>query len=154
MNKFMSEAIKLSAENITKQYGWPFGAVIVQDNKIIWKWFNHVVQNNDPTAHAEIMAIRDACQKLWTFDLKNCQIYTSCEPCPMCLGAILRARINQIFYANTEKDADFIGFDDQNFYEEFQKPVNQRKVPMQQIMHNEAFVIFQRRKNEVTEIHY
>ncbi len=154
MNNFMQEAIKLSAQNIQKQFGWPFGAVIVKNNKIIWKGYNHVVKNNDPSAHAEIMAIRDACKHLNTFDLHDCQIYTSCEPCPMCLWAIYRARINQIRYANTQLDADDIGFDDTVFYQEIAKPYDQRKIPTKQIMHKEAKQIFTQRKNEVKNIHY
>jgi len=154
MNQFMQEAINLSAQNIKEQFGWPFGAVIVQNNKIVWKWYNHVIKNNDPTAHAEIMAIRDACKTLQTFDLQDCQIYTSCEPCPMCLGAIYRSRINQIRYANTQKDADQIGFDDTIFYQEITKPHDQRKIPTGQIMYNEAKKIFTQRQQEVTDIHY
>jgi len=154
MNNFMKEAIKLSSQNIKKQFGWPFGAIIVKDWKIVWKWFNHVVKNNDPTAHWEIMAIRNACKKLWTFDLSDCEIYTSCEPCPMCLGAIYRARINKIRYANTQKDADWIGFDDTIFYQEIEKPISQRKVKTEQIMHKEAQKVFEQRKNEIKNIHY
>lgn len=152
--EFMQQAIDLSKKNIEKKFGGPFGAVVVKDWKVIWKWFNHVVKNNDPTAHAEIQAIRDACVSLKTFDLSGAEIYTSCEPCPMCLWAIFRARIDKIYYANTQADADEIGFDDGNFYQEFAKPIDQRSIPEIQIMHQEAKKIFDERKEKNDSVKY
>ncbi|HKL43668.1 MAG TPA: nucleoside deaminase [Candidatus Absconditabacterales bacterium] len=152
--EFMQEAIKLSKENIEKQFGGPFGAVVVKDGKVVGKGFNHVIKHNDPTAHAEIQAIRDACKNLNTFDLKGCEIYTSCEPCPMCLGAIFRARIEKIYYANTQKDADEIGFDDGNFYQEFSKPIDQRKIPEVQFMYLEAKKVFDEWKEKIGNVEY
>lgn len=151
---FMLEAIQLSAQNIQEQCWGPFGCVIVKDGEVVGRGYNHVVANNDPTAHGEVMAIRDACTNLGTFDLSGCELYTSCEPCPMCLGATYRARINKIYYANTEKDAHDIGFDDEIFYDEFSKPISERKVPMEQICHEEARAIFDQWKKEVTDIKY
>lgn len=151
---FMHEAIALSAKNITEKCWGPFGAVIVKEGEIIGRGYNHVVANNDPTAHGEVMAIRDACKHVWTFDLAGCEIYTSCEPCPMCLWAIYRARIDKIYYANTEKDAHDIGFDDEIFYSEFSKPLNERKVSTEQIGHEEARKVFDQWKNEVEDIKY
>lgn len=152
--QYMEEAINLSKENFTKQYGWPFGAIIVKDWKIIWRWFNHVIKNNDPTAHWEVMAIRNACENLNTFDLSDCDIYTSCEPCPMCLWAIYWSRINKIYYGNTEKDAAEIGFDDQFFYKELAKEKHKRKIPMEQLSHKETYKVFKDRMKKNKEIHY
>ncbi|HOG15191.1 MAG TPA: nucleoside deaminase [Candidatus Absconditabacterales bacterium] len=152
--EFMQEAIDLSKENIEKQFGGPFGAVVVKDGKVVGRGFNHVVKNNDPTAHAEIQAIRDACTNLKTFGLSGCEIYISCEPCPMCLGAIFRARINKIYYGNTQKDADEIGFDDQNFYKEFSKPIDQRSIPEVQLMYDEAKKVFDEWKEKVGSVEY
>ena len=154
MNEFMQEAIKLSRKNIDEQCGWPFGAVIVKNWKIVWRWYNHVVKNNDPTAHWEVMAIRDACTNLWTFDLSGCEIYTSCEPCPMCLWANYWARIGKIYYWNTQKEADEIGFDDWNFYKELALPIWKRSVPEEQIMFDEAKKIFDERKEKVQNMKY
>ncbi len=154
MNEFMQEAINLSKKNITEQCGWPFGAVIVKNWKIVWKWYNHVVKNNDPTAHWEVMAIRDACTNLWTFDLSDCEIYTSCEPCPMCLWAIYRSRIWKIYYWNTQKEADEIWFDDGNFYKELEQPIWKRSIPEEQIMFDEAKKVFDERKEKITNIKY
>lgn len=154
MNEFMQEAINLSRKNIGEQCGWPFGAVIVKNGKIVGKWYNHVVKNNDPTAHWEVMAIRDACTNLWTFDLSDCEIYTSCEPCPMCLGAIYWARIWKIYYWNTQKEADEIGFDDWNFYKELALPIWKRSVPEEQIMFDEAKKVFDEWKEKVQNIKY
>lgn len=154
MNEFMQEAIKLSRKNIDEQCGWPFWAVIVKNWEIVWRWYNHVVKNNDPTAHWEVMAIRDACTNLWTFDLSGCEIYTSCEPCPMCLWAIYWARIGKIYYWNTQKEADEIGFDDWNFYKELALPIWKRSVPEEQIMFDEAKKIFDERKEKVQNIKY
>ncbi len=150
----MLEAISLSKENIQKQFWGPFGAVVVKDWEIVGRWFNHVVKNNDPTAHAEVQAIRDACKNLETFELDGCELYTSCEPCPMCLWATLWSRIDRIYYANTQKDADEIGFDDGNFYDEFTKKIEERKVPQIQIMHNEAKTVFNEWKDQMGNVEY
>ena len=139
---FMKEAISLAEKGMTKTGGGPFGAIIVKDGKIIGQGNNNVTPLNDPTAHAEITAIRDACKSLQTFSLNGCEIYTSCEPCPMCLGAIYWARLDKVYYAADQKDAAKIGFDDENFYEELKKPFSERKVPMIQLMHDEAVKIF------------
>ena len=112
MNKYMETAKKLSEENLITNVGGPFGACVVKDNKIIGKGSNHVLKNNDPTAHAEIMAIRDACKNINSYDLTGCVIYTSCYPCPMCLSAIIWANIKKVYYGNTRKDVDKIGFKD------------------------------------------
>ena len=134
----MRIAIALSEKNVIKGIGGPFGAVIVKDGKLIAKSANKVTATNDPTAHAEVSVIRLACKKLKTFELTGCVIYTSCEPCPMCLSAIYWARIDQIYYANTKHDAGHIGFDDHFIYEELEKPAAQRKLPSQQLLHHEA----------------
>ncbi len=150
---FMSVAIELSLDSV-KKGGGPFGAVIVKDEKIIAKASNSVTLNNDPTAHAEINAIRAACSVLKTFDLSDCTIYTSCEPCPMCLGAIYWARINKIFYANTRIDAKGIGFDDSFIYDELEKPISKRSIPMTQIMQHEAGKAFDAWKQKADKIEY
>src|SRR6187402_191609 len=122
MNKeFMLEAIELSFQGQRAGKGGPFGAVVVKDGKIIGRGFNQVTSNNDPTAHAEVVAIRDACKNLNDFQLAGCEIYTSCEPCPMCLGAIYWARPDKVYYANTRQDAADIDFDDSMIYEELEK---------------------------------
>ena len=141
-NKFMSRAIALSFESV-KAGGGPFGSVIVKDDKIISEGFNKVTSTNDPTAHGEIVAIRDACKNLNNFDLKNCDLYTSCEPCPMCLSAIYWSRIDKVYYANTRDDAQKIDFDDSLIYSELSKNVKERKIPMQQIMREEALKAFE-----------
>lgn len=153
-NQFMEEAINLSQQNIITWLWGPFGAVIVKDWKIIGRGANAVTSKNDPTAHAEVQAIRDACKNLETFSLQDCEIYTSCEPCPMCYGAISRARIKKIYYANTEYDAAEIGFDDSAFYEDIKKDFTQRAIPVEQIDHNEALKVFQQRKEKQDKIEY
>lgn len=137
----MKEAIKLSLENI-KKGGGPFGAVIVKDGEIIATGANHVTRQNDPTAHAEVLAIREAAKKLETFDLSGCAIYSSCEPCPMCLGAIYWAHIDAIYYGNTKQDAKQIGFDDSFIYNEIEKPIEQRKIKTSQLFPEEAIKAF------------
>lgn len=117
MNKYMKMANKLAKENNTTNNGGPFGAVVVKEGKILGMGNNHVIANNDPTAHAEIIAIRDACKKLKTFDLSGCELYTSCYPCPMCLSAAIWANINIIYYGNTKEDAADIGFRDDMIYQ-------------------------------------
>ena len=152
--KFMRMAIHLSSQNVEKTLGGPFGAVLVKDGKVISRSANKVTLTKDATAHAEVSAIRIACKKLGTFDLSGCVIYTSCEPCPMCLGAIYWARIDQIYYANTKSDAAGIGFDDQFIYDEIALPQNKRKVLIQQLLRNEALSAFQLWKESDMKTNY
>lgn len=140
--KFMQMAIDLSEYNVKQGLGGPFGAVIVKDGMVLARSANKVVPTNDPTAHAEVSAIRLACQELGTFNLEGCEIYTSCEPCPMCLGAIYWARIDKIYYANTKADAAGIGFDDHFIYDELERPMDKRKMPFVQLMRDEALSAF------------
>lgn len=139
---FMRMAVELSVKNVSECIGGPFGAVIVKDGKVIAKSANKVTTTNDPTAHAEVSAIRLACTALNTFDLSGCVIYTSCEPCPMCLGAIYWSRVETIYYANTKADAAHIGFDDKFIYDELDKPMAQRTLPVVQMMRDEAIEAF------------
>jgi len=136
--KFMQIAIQLSEQNVLQSLGTPFGAVVVKDGKLVAKSANKVSATNDPTAHAEVAAIRLACKKLKTFDLSGCVIYTSCEPCPMCLGAIYWAKVEMIYYANTKADAAAADFDDQFIYNELDKAMNERKLPIKQLLRDEA----------------
>jgi guanine deaminase len=140
--KFMRIAIELSEQNVNESAGGPFGAVIVKDGVVVASSANKVVQQNDPTAHAEISAIRLACQRLGTHNLEGCIIYTSCEPCPMCLGAIYWAHINTIYYGNTKTDAASIGFDDHFIYLELERPMHQRKLQIVQLLRDEALSAF------------
>lgn len=153
-NKFMRRAIELSKKNVESGNGGPFGAVVVQNNKIVGEGWNKVTSNNDPTAHAEVEAIRQACRALNTFSLENCEIYTSCEPCPMCLSAVYWARISKIYYANTKLDAANIKFDDDFIYQEIPKPLNQRKIPMECLLRDEALTVFQTWTAKVDKISY
>lgn len=139
--QFMREAIRLADESV-KHGGGPFGAVIVKDGEIIAGSSNSVTIDHDPTAHAEVNTIRQACQKLGTFDLSGCTIYTSCEPCPMCLGAIYWAHIGRIFYGNTRKDARDIDFADDFIYEELDRPLDERTVPIINMLRDEALNSF------------
>jgi guanine deaminase len=139
---FMKEAIRLSIKNVEEGNGGPFGAVVVKDGKIIARGVNQVTITNDPTAHAEVVAIRKACAILKTFQLDECEIYTSCEPCPMCLGAIYWARPAKLYYANSKEDATAVNFDDQFIYEEIEKPIAERKLFTQQILRQEALEAF------------
>lgn len=140
---FMREAIRLSVEN-ANQGGGPFGAIIVKDGKIISRGVNRVVQLGDPTAHAEILAIRDACKKLGKFELDDCVIYSSCEPCPMCMGAILWAKIPALFYACSKDDAREYGFKDADFYDEMSKPESKSKLVMKRLLKDEALEAFKK----------
>jgi len=140
--KFMREAIRLSIENVESGSGGPFGAVVVKNGEIIASGTNEVTSSNDPTAHAEVVAIRKACEKLGTFQLESCEIYCSCEPCPMCLGAIYWARPSKIYYANTKADAAEIDFDDDFIYKEIEQPVDNRKLPTTQLLRDEALKAF------------
>ncbi|MCR4994230.1 MAG: nucleoside deaminase [Bacteroidales bacterium] len=139
--RFMQMAIDLASENVQNN-GGPFGAVIVRDGEVIATGVNRVTANNDPTAHAEVSAIRAACAKLQTFDLQGCTIYTSCEPCPMCLGAIYWARISHVFCGCTQQDAEDINFSDAFIYRELEKPNAERYLCQRFIMHSEALVPF------------
>lgn len=147
--KMMREAIRLATESVEKG-GGPFGAVIVKDGEIIAGRSNSVTIDNDPTAHAEVNAIREAARRLGTFDLSGCTVYTSCEPCPMCLGAIYWAHIDRIFYGNNRADAASIGFDDDFIYRELDKPLPERTIPIRPLLHQEALSTF-RLWNEKTD---
>ncbi len=151
---FMREAIRLSIENMRAGNGGPFGAVVVKDGKIIARGFNQVTSSNDPTAHAEVVAIREACKVLNSFQLDDCEIYTSCEPCPMCLGAIYWARPSKMYYANTKKDAANIGFDDQFIYEELDLPLDKRQLSAEQLLQDEAIVAFKEWEEKANKIEY
>lgn len=150
----MREAIRLSLERMQAGYGGPFGAVVVKDGQIIARGFNQVTSTHDPTCHAEIDAIRKACQALNTFQLDGCDFYTSCEPCPMCLGAIYWARPARVFYGNTKADAAAVGFDDQFIYDELAKPLAERSIPMQQLLRDEALGSFRAWEEHEGKKHY
>ncbi|UXX78437.1 nucleoside deaminase [Reichenbachiella carrageenanivorans] len=141
--EYMQEAIRLSIQNVTAHTGGPFGAVIVKDGEIIARGTNLVTANNDPTAHAEVVAIRAACTFLGSYHLEGCEVYTSCEPCPMCLAAIYWARPAAVYYANAKEDAAAIQFDDQFIYEELSRPLAKRKLFTRQMMREEALEAFQ-----------
>ena len=153
-SEFMREAIRLAREEMRRNAGGPFGAVIVRRGKIIACGWNRVTSANDPTAHAEVTAIREACRKLKTFRLDDCELYTSCEPCPMCLSAIYWAHIGKIFYAGTRRDAAAAGFDDDFLYREVARPVSRRKIPTKQLSRVEALKVFAEWKRKPDKIHY
>ncbi|UOQ70378.1 nucleoside deaminase [Hymenobacter cellulosilyticus] len=153
-DEFMREAIRLSIEKMQAGFGGPFGAVVVKDGRIIAHGFNQVTSTNDPTCHAEVDAIRKACKELGTFQLDDCDLYTSCEPCPMCLGAIYWARPRRVFYGNTKQDAAAIGFDDQFIYDEIEKPLGARQIPMTQLLRDEALAGFQAWQNKEGKTEY
>src|SRR3984957_4389347 len=142
MQEFMRRAIALAMENVRTGAGGPFAAVIVKDGRVVAEGVNRVTLTNDPTAHAEGVAIREACAKLGAFLLEDCEIYTSCEPCPMCLGAIYWAHLGRIYFGNLAADACQIGFDDSFIYNEFIKPLSERSIPMVQMMHEQALAGF------------
>lgn len=152
--EFMHRAIELSNIAIQSGKGGPFGCVVVKDGKIVGEGYNQVTSTNDPTAHAEVVAIRNACNNLNTFQLDGCEVYTSCEPCPMCLGAIYWARPSKIYYANTREDAARIGFDDSFIYDEIPLDMNSRKIPMIALGRNDAKVVFDEWKNKEDKIEY
>ena len=152
-NEFMKRAIELSIESINRG-GGPFGCVIVKNDKIISEGSNKVTSSNDPTAHGEIVAIREACRKVNNFNLKGLELYSTCEPCPMCLSAIYWARIDKIYYANTRKDAQKIDFDDSLIYSEFKKNINERTIPMIQMMRNEALKAFELWDKKTDKVKY
>jgi tRNA(Arg) A34 adenosine deaminase TadA len=151
---FMREAIRLSLENVNSGNGGPFGAVIVKNGNIIARGVNAVTSTNDPTAHAEVVAIRNACEKLGSFQLNGCEIYCSCEPCPMCLGAIYWARPDKIYYANTKQDASNINFDDQFIYSELDISIAERKLPTIQLLRNEAQTAFTQWQESTEKVKY
>ena len=152
--EFMREAIRLSIENVESGNGGPFGAVVVKDGKIIARGVNNVTSFNDPTAHAEVSAIRNACKELGTFQLDGCEIYTSCEPCPMCLGAIYWARPDKMYFANTKNDAADIQFDDQFIYEEIEMPYADRKLITIPLLREEALEAFKKWQEKDDKIEY
>jgi tRNA(Arg) A34 adenosine deaminase TadA len=153
-NPFMARAIRLSIDNVNSGRGGPFGAVIVKNGSPIAEAANQVTFTNDPTAHAEVLAIRAACKQLNVFDLEGCELYTSCEPCPMCLGAIYWARLSKVYFGNCAADASAIGFDDSLIYRELALPHGERKVPMVQIMREEALAGFRAWENKPNKIEY
>ena len=140
--EYMRRAIALSLRAIRTNRGMPFGAVIVRDGEVIAEAHNTVTSENDPTAHAEMNAIRAACAKLGTFRLEGCEIYASGEPCPMCLAAIYWARLDRIYYANRQEDANRVGFSDESFYREISLPPERRRVPMSRLLGDEAVAVF------------
>lgn len=151
---FMRRAIKLAEKGMDKNAGGPFGAVIVKDNKIIAEGFNRVTSTNDPTAHAEMVAIRKACKKLGSFQLDDCIIYTSCEPCPMCFGAIYWARPAKVFYACDKKDAAKIDFDDQFIYDELDKNNKKKQIKFIRILEKEALKVFEKWADKIDKTKY
>ncbi len=151
---FMKEAIRLATDGMRNGIGGPFGAVVVKDEKIIGRGNNRVASSNDPTAHAEVVAIRDACKHLGHFQLDDCVLYTSCEPCPMCLGAIYWARPEKVFYACTKADATAIDFDDDFIYKEMELPLAERKIPAVQLMRDEGLEAFKEWKEKEDKIVY
>ena len=152
--QFLARAIELSRTGMQSGKGGPFGCVIVKDGKIIAEGYNQVTTTNDPTAHAEVVAIRSACKTLQTFQLTGCDIYASCEPCPMCLGAIYWARPERVIYANTKKDAAAIDFDDQFIYDEIEKPDEQRQILFIHHPHKKAIEVFEEWKRMGNKIEY
>ena len=152
-NKFMQRAIELSIESINSG-GGPFGSVIVKDEKIISEGMNRVTVDNDPTSHGGIVAIRNACKKLNTFNLSNCSLYSSCEPCPMCMSAIYWSRIGKVYYANTRDDAKKINFDDSLIYSEISKKNEDKKIPIKQMLRDEALKAFELWDKKTDKIEY
>ncbi|MGE7667140.1 nucleoside deaminase [Ureibacillus composti] len=150
----MEKAIEVALENVITNHGGPFGAIVVKDGKIIGTGRNEVTASNDPTAHAEVQAIRAACQYLNDFQLIDCEIYTSCEPCPMCIGAIYWARPKAVYYACTKEDAAKIGFDDQFIYEQLSLPIDQRNITMKQISPNRYELPFKTWEKSKDKTHY
>jgi tRNA(Arg) A34 adenosine deaminase TadA len=152
-NPFMARAIELSIANVDAG-GGPFAAVVVKDGEIVAEGTNRVTATHDPTAHAEIVAIREACRELGTFQLDGCDVYTSCEPCPMCLGALYWARPARVFFGNTAADAAAVGFDDSAIYEELRRPHGERRLPMVQLMRDEAQAAFRAWRDKADKVGY
>ena len=153
-NVFMRRAIALAEQSVADSGGGPFGAVVVHDGRIIGEGTNQVSGSHDPTAHAEVVAIRAACTQLGSFSLAGCEIFASCEPCPMCLSAIYWARIERIFYGNTKTDAAAIGFDDDHIYREIALPVSERAIPTEQLLADEAIAAFRAWEDSDDKIEY
>jgi tRNA(Arg) A34 adenosine deaminase TadA len=153
-NPFMARAIQLSIDNVNSGRGGPFGAVVVKDESVIAESANAVASSHDPTAHAEVLAIRSACQRMQVFNLEGCDLYTSCEPCPMCMGAIYWSRLSRVYFANSAADAAAAGFDDCLIYGELALPHAQRRVPMLQIMREEALAGFRAWEEKPNKIKY
>lgn len=151
---FMRNAIKLSEQNIGLKNGGPFGAVVVKDGRIIGKGINTVTIDNDPTAHAEINALRDACSNLGTYHLEDCEIYSSCEPCPMCLGAVYWSRVKALYYAADRHDAANAGFDDAFFYDQVILPAGERELETAQLLRTEAQQVFKEWSDHEHKLHY
>lgn len=152
--KFMRRAIALAVQGMNHNEGGPFGCVIVKDGKIIGEGNNKVTSTNDPTAHAEVVAIRNACKELNNFQLEGCEIYTSCEPCPMCLGAIYWARPDHIYFGCSRKDAAEIGFDDEFIYSELNLDLNQRSIKTEQVLKEESLIAFQTWMKKIDKTQY
>ncbi len=152
--QFMRRAIELAREGMDAGAGGPFGSVVVCNGEIIAEGYNRVTSDNDPTAHAEVTAIREACQKLGTFQLNDCEIYTSCEPCPMCLGAIYWARPKVVYYACTREDAAAIDFDDQLIYDEIDAGIDNRQITFKQMQRSEALSVFNAWQDKTDKIEY
>jgi len=150
----MRAAIRLSIAKMRERCGGPFGAVVVKGGRIVGRGWNQVTSTNDPTAHAEVVAIRDACKRLKNFQLDGCDLYTSCEPCPMCLSAIYWSRLRQVFYGNTRKDAAKISFDDDFIYQQVALPIHKRKLVMKELLRDEALVAFQEWASKTDKILY
>ena len=151
---FMQAAIELSLKGVASNQGGPFGCVVVRGDEIVGRGHNKVTSSNDPTAHAEVVAIRDACQNLKTFQLDDCEIYTSCEPCPMCMGAIYWARPIKVYFANTRQDAAEIGFDDSMIYDELTADHGSRKIPIIPLLRKEALKVFEQWQQKPDKVEY
>ena len=152
--EFMQQAIALATENVTHGRGGPFGAVVVKDGTVIATGANQVTASNDPTAHAEVVAVRNACQFLGTFQLAGCDVYSSCEPCPMCLAALYWSRCRAIYYGNDAAEAAKAGFDDSFLYEEVRKPLNQRSIPIERLLADEARSSFEHWQTSPYRVNY
>ncbi len=153
-NPFMARAIQLSIDNVRSGNGGPFGAVVVRSGIVVAEGVNRVTASNDPTAHAEVLAIREACAKLGIFELSDCEIYTSCEPCPMCLGAIYWARLARVYFGNLASDASEFGFDDSLIYREFAQVRDKRSIPMIPMMRERALAAFEAWRENPDKIRY
>jgi len=154
VNHFMERAIQLSLENVRAGLGGPFAAMVVREGAVLGTGTNQVTSSLDPTAHAEIVAIRGACQAIRDFKLSGCELYTTCEPCPMCMGAIYWARLARVYYANTREDAARIGFDDSSIYDQLALPLESRRIPMIQVLHEQAMVAFREWEKSPLRIQY
>jgi guanine deaminase len=152
--QFMRAAIRLSFSKMRADCGGPFGAVVVRKGKVVGRGWNRVTSTNDPTAHAEVTAIREACKRLKTFQLLDCELYTSCEPCPMCLSAIYWARLKRVYYGNTRQDAAGINFDDALIYREVSRPISKRLIPMKQLLRPEALKAFEEWRMKADKVAY